>query len=194
MVASSSISLGSLKVMGRSPDPPVQASCGCLGGQAWPSSRGMATNDAVHSWAKARVERMDRTVTRRAPQQTLPTAERSVMRQLKDAGFNRYWRNAQPILKNALTSADVDPLRVSNAVMSAFIKSGRWHKALDLLDEMRAKGVTPDMVSYNTIMRAYGEGKQWEKALGLLDEMETKDVTPNVISWNTAMKACGDGG
>ena len=50
---------------------------------------------------------------------------------------------------------------------------GTWQMALELLDEMRAKGVPPDAISYNSAISACAKGGAGRaRAVGLLDEMQ----------------------
>lgn len=47
---------------------------------------------------------------------------------------------------------------------------GRWQDALTLLDAMRRRGPTPNVVTYNSTISACGKGQQWQQALGLLKD------------------------
>merc|ERR1712118_57970 len=67
---------------------------------------------------------------------------------------------------------------------------GQWERALSLLDEMRERGVSPDVISFNAAISACEKGGQWERALSLLDEMRESGVSPNVISFNAAILSC----
>lgn len=87
----------------------------------------------------------------------------------------------------------MDSLRASYAAINALGKCARWDKALDLLVEMQAKGIPPDVVSYNTAMKACSDCRQWEKAVDLLAKMQAKGISPNVVSYNSAVKAYGNG-
>ena len=61
-------------------------------------------------------------------------------------------------------------------------KEGQWQQALALLDQMREKDVTPDVITYNAAISAREKGGQWQQALALLDQMLEKGITANVIT------------
>jgi pentatricopeptide repeat protein len=61
-----------------------------------------------------------------------------------------------------------------------------------LLEEMRAKGVEPDVITYNASISACGKGGQWEKALQLLEEMRAKGVEPDVFTYGAVIDAVVD--
>jgi pentatricopeptide repeat protein len=63
-----------------------------------------------------------------------------------------------------------------------------------LLEEMQAKGVEPDVITYNAAISACEKGGQWEKALQLLEEMQAKGVEPDVITYSATISACEKGG
>jgi pentatricopeptide repeat protein len=71
-----------------------------------------------------------------------------------------------------------------SAAISACEKGGQWEKALQLLEEMRAKDVEPNVITYNATTSACEKGGQCEKALQLLEEMRAKGVEPNVITYS----------
>ena len=55
---------------------------------------------------------------------------------------------------------------------------GQWEKALELLREMPAAGVEPDVVCYNSAITACAKSRRAEEALALLKEMSS---TPAVV-------------
>ncbi len=52
------------------------------------------------------------------------------------------------------------------------IKSGELELALDVYTQMRAEGVTPNLVTFNTLIDVYGKTGQWEEAVRVLDTLE----------------------
>jgi len=48
--------------------------------------------------------------------------------------------------------------------------------ALELLSEMKARGLQPDVISYNAAISACEKGLQWEKTLELLSEMNSRGL------------------
>lgn len=65
----------------------------------------------------------------------------------------------------------------------------QWAKALQLLREMKARGLQPTVTSYTAIIAACEKGQQWEKALQLLDEMRTQGLHPDVMSYHASVIA-----
>lgn len=59
--------------------------------------------------------------------------------------------------------------------------------AICLLQEMRARAVTPNIRTYNAIIASCVRTGDLEKARALFTEMEIDGVSPNVVSWNIIM-------
>ena len=74
--------------------------------------------------------------------------------------------------------------------ISARAKGSTWELALSLLEDMQARGLGPDVISYNSAISACAKGLQWERALVLLDEMQARGLEPDGISFNAAILAC----
>ena len=66
--------------------------------------------------------------------------------------------------------------------------------AVGLVEEMRAAGVAPNVITYNAAFSACEKGGQWECAVGLMEEMRAAGVAPDVITYNAAISACEKGG
>ena len=80
---------------------------------------------------------------------------------------------------------------------SAISALGRVHaceEAVALLETMRQRALTPNVISYNAATSACQKGGQWQRALELLEEMPQQALTPNVISYSAAMSASEKGG
>jgi pentatricopeptide repeat protein len=90
----------------------------------------------------------------------------------------------------ALQAVQAPDLALCNAAMSAVSKSGRWREALQLMDIMRANGVSPDVVSYSSAVSAAAKGGELKRALSLLGEMSAQGVAPNVVTYNAALTGC----
>jgi pentatricopeptide repeat protein len=54
-------------------------------------------------------------------------------------------------------------VQVSFNTVMASLKSSQWRRALELLEEMEAHGVEPDLFSFNTAMDVCGKAGNWEK-------------------------------
>ena len=86
-------------------------------------------------------------------------------------------------------------------VINACAKGGESQRALNLLDEMRSRGLVPDIISYNSdhvrhgrqvamrarsVINACAKGGESQRALNLLDEMRSRGLVPDMISRTTA--------
>lgn len=68
--------------------------------------------------------------------------------------------------------------------------------ALELLADMKRRGVEPDVVTYNSLINVLRWGGQRDRALEILDGMNAKGaggVRPDVITYNSAIAACASG-
>lgn len=83
------------------------------------------------------------------------------------------------ISSNCLTTASKQNSRQPLDTLSA-----------SLLDEMRHRGVEPDVITYSAAILACEKGEQWERALSLLDEMQHGGIEPNEFSFDAAISAC----
>lgn len=74
------------------------------------------------------------------------------------------------------------------------IKKGQeWKRALERLDEDKARGVE-SLESYNEAISACEKGNRWGHSLELLDEMREREFELNETSYTAAISACGKGG
>lgn len=100
---------------------------------------------------------------------------------------------ALEVLQEMRNADDVQPDVVSyTAAISAC--GTEWRTALELLAEMRGKGVAPNSFTFNAVMTACDRGGQWRMALALFEKMRAAGVAPDVISYAAAIQACGRGG
>lgn len=69
------------------------------------------------------------------------------------------------------------------------IEACDWRKAIELLAEMKDKGIEPSVVTYSVAIKACGIGGQWQTALELLETMRQKDMPINRYVYNAAITA-----
>lgn len=65
--------------------------------------------------------------------------------------------------------------------------------ALELVDEMRSEGLSPDHVTYGSAVSAMAKAGQWVRALSLLREMMEEGLAPNLLCYGAAIDACANG-
>lgn len=63
----------------------------------------------------------------------------------------------------------------------------RWQSSLDLLEQMREQGLTPDTMSYNAAIAACARSSKVDEALALLKEALGRKVA-DVVTYNSAMQ------
>ncbi|CAN1239850.1 Pentatricopeptide repeat-containing protein At1g62930, chloroplastic [Linum grandiflorum] len=84
-------------------------------------------------------------------------------------------------------------------LIDGLCKDGNVVQAVKLLDKiaaqgMKAKGVSPDAVTYNCLIRCLCDLKQWERSVMLLNEMVELNILPTVVTCNTLVDAyCKEG-
>jgi pentatricopeptide repeat protein len=81
-----------------------------------------------------------------------------------------------------------------NSVINACAKGDESQSALDLLDEMRSRGLVPNEITYNSVIDACAKCGESQRALGLLDEMRSRGLVPNEITYSSVIDACAKGG
>ena len=63
----------------------------------------------------------------------------------------------------------------------------QWEKAVELFDQMQAKGCKPDSVTYGGLILAYEKGDQWRRALAAFDQMKNNNCRPDSVVYNTVV-------
>ena len=53
---------------------------------------------------------------------------------------------------------------------------GEWEVCLELLDELKGRGLKPNIITYTAALNALARGRQPEKALALMDEVHDPDT------------------
>lgn len=69
--------------------------------------------------------------------------------------------------------------------------TGKWDRALSLLDEMRKAGprTQPNVRSYTAAIAACGRAKKWEEAVALHSKLREEGLTPDQASFNAVIRA-----
>eukprot|EP00611_Tribonema_gayanum_P019672 TRINITY_DN344_c1_g1_i10.p1 TRINITY_DN344_c1_g1~~TRINITY_DN344_c1_g1_i10.p1 ORF type:complete len:609 (+),score=98.57 TRINITY_DN344_c1_g1_i10:26-1852(+) len=93
--------------------------------------------------------------------------------------------------------------RACSTVLLAFGKAGRLNAALQLIDEMQQRNISPSGADYLILIVACDRGKNGmragdrggsEQALGLLQRMQDKGPMPDIRHYGAAMTVCATGG
>ncbi|KAH0451512.1 hypothetical protein IEQ34_018811 [Dendrobium chrysotoxum] len=110
-------------------------------------------------------------------------------------GRHRQDSLAEEIFRRSCVIGDaaVDPsVQVFNAMMGVYARSGRFDDVRNLLDEMRKRGLEPDLVSFNTLINARAKSGQVPSglALELLQDVRRSGLRPDTITYNTLISAC----
>merc|ERR1712048_7946 len=66
-------------------------------------------------------------------------------------------------------------------------------QALHLLQELRFRGLLPDVITYSAAVSACEKGQKPQQALHLLQELPFRGLLPDMITYNAAILACGKG-
>lgn len=63
----------------------------------------------------------------------------------------------------------------------------RWREALEVLEQMRRRGLEPNFIIYSAAIAACEKGEEWQMALQLLDRLISVD---SIVPFNSALSAC----
>lgn len=74
--------------------------------------------------------------------------------------------------------------------LEALATAGQCQEALELVGDMRVKGIAPDAGCFNLIMKVHRNAGQLEEALALLRQMKRDGVQPDVFTYTTAIDVC----
>ena len=75
----------------------------------------------------------------------------------------------------------------SSLRQSHHVSGAQWEKAVELFDQMQAKGCKPDSVTYGGLILAYEKGDQWRRALAAFDQMKNNNCRPDSVVYNTVV-------
>ncbi|KAL3634490.1 hypothetical protein CASFOL_021544 [Castilleja foliolosa] len=76
-----------------------------------------------------------------------------------------------------------------NVLVHGWCKIRQIDKAKKTVDEMKAHGLSPDVVTYTSFIEAYCREKDFRKANSTLEEMEKDGITPGVVVYTIMMNA-----
>ncbi len=74
-----------------------------------------------------------------------------------------------------------------SSVICGSVPGAQWEKAVELFDQMQAKGCKPDSVTYGGLILAYEKGDQWRRALAAFDQMKNNNCRPDSVVYNTVV-------
>ncbi|MCD7449280.1 hypothetical protein HAX54_051020 [Datura stramonium] len=79
-------------------------------------------------------------------------------------------------------------------VIDALCKDGNLDAAINLLNEMKRKGIPPDIITYNSLIDGLCKLGQWGKVMTLFSEMVNLNIYPNVPTFNIVIDGlCKEG-
>ena len=85
-------------------------------------------------------------------------------------------------------------LVIHSTMITLACRAGDLPRALALLDEMRARGAQPDVVTYTTAVKALGRAGQTQEALSLFAAMrEDPHLELDDLSYHMALDVCARG-
>uniref|UniRef100_A0A1J3J4Y1 Putative pentatricopeptide repeat-containing protein n=1 Tax=Noccaea caerulescens TaxID=107243 RepID=A0A1J3J4Y1_NOCCA len=93
-------------------------------------------------------------------------------------------RNVYHTLKHQFES----DLQTFNILLSGWKSS---EEAEAFFEEIKGKGLKPDVVTYNSLIDVYCKDREMEKAYKLIDKMREEDETPDVITYTTIIGGLG---
>jgi len=83
---------------------------------------------------------------------------------------------------------------IHSTMITLACRAGDLPRALALLEELRARGAHPDVVTYTTAVKALGRAGQTKEALSLFTAMrEDPHLELNDVSYHTALDVCARG-
>lgn len=111
---------------------------------------------------------------------------------LRQVEFGEHWEWGLRLLEEAwerLPAPGPDVI-THNVACQVFGRAGEWPRALNVLEEMRARGVQMDFETTQAATQACSRNGQWEQALAVLVDAQENGVADRE-SYNIAMMACG---
>mmetsp|Transcript_15639 Transcript_15639/g.22899 ORF Transcript_15639/g.22899 Transcript_15639/m.22899 type:complete len:912 (-) Transcript_15639:250-2985(-) len=78
-------------------------------------------------------------------------------------------------------------LPLYNQVINLFAKRGVVERVLDLMKEMRVRGLRPNHITYNLLTFAHGRNDNVVEALLVVEEMSKVGLRPTIVTYSTLM-------
>ncbi|CAJ1355985.1 unnamed protein product, partial [Effrenium voratum] len=100
------------------------------------------------------------------------------------------WRQALDLLTAVFVHKTEPSVFPFNSALSACACGLQWQISLGLLEDLEARHLRADVVTYNCLIRS----ADWALALFFLRSLPSQTVRPTVISFNAALDACGKAG
>lgn len=78
------------------------------------------------------------------------------------------------------------------ALLSAYSRSGLFHKAFSILEEMKnTPNCQPDVFTYTILMKSCLQVYDFDKVQILLSDMDYMAIKPNTVTYNTLIDSYG---
>lgn len=78
------------------------------------------------------------------------------------------------------------------ALLSAYSRSGRFHEAFSILEEMKnIPNCLPDVFTYTILIKSCLQFYDFDKVQILLSDMECMGIKPNTVTYNTLIDSYG---
>ena len=85
-------------------------------------------------------------------------------------------------------------LHTINTIIDSLGKDKRMNEALDIFSYMKAKGISPTVVSYNSLIQGLCNCSQWKEASAILNEMTSLNIMPDNVTFNVLVDTfCKEG-
>eukprot|EP00971_Amphidinium_carterae_P099723 1972172-Amphidinium_carterae.1 len=79
------------------------------------------------------------------------------------------------------------------AATSALEKGTKWQSCLQVVSDMRHRGIEANVVVCSNIMTACEKATEWQRAIHLWNTMQEKAMQPDIVCVGAAMSALGKG-
>lgn len=122
-------------------------------------------------------------------------ASRWLIEELKSNAKVGNWEAAIATLQQIRESSlvELNVFHYSSAI-AACSSAGQLQPAMDLLREMKSKGVAPNVYTYTSLVTACGKNGEVDTALKLFAEMRLSNILPNVQALTALITTCAHGG